>query len=476
MGYINITIKLLVAFYLAKFVSVQVLAGKYLYVVILFAGSLYFLLSSWRHKFIIFSIIIFFPLSFPRYFPLPMKSWIELIAPILCMVTILEIIKKGQSLFSRKASLYFVAIGVLALWSIVHYIMNPVLGQLTFGVKIDTGGIRNYYHIFVCITIFLCSFWFFKNNEINVERWLLMLLILSLVIGNLHIIGLFKDVSILKIFSLGSHQILTGQLQYSSIPLRVLATLGTSLLLGLFHNRKWNFYFIIIFLNLVAFIIFGGGRANLPAVFLSIIAYVTLINRKYIFPMMSILLILTGIYIMFLSNISFSELKFGRAFTMQGGLQEQSKERYYTFLYMLEVFNTSPIFGKGVGYQQVKAEEEFFQEHLEAEQYVEYIQTQVMSGGHGAYLSTLSVFGIGGFFWLIVMLFGSIFYSYRIIKTRGEFQNDVKLALFAFLYLIAIAIGFTIGGTGYGSLKLWFVAGIVAGIKSKYRAKDEIEL
>jgi hypothetical protein len=470
------TVKLIVALYFAKYVAVQVLARNYLYVVIIFTGSICFLLSSSRHKFILFSLMIFFSVAFPHRIPLPMTLIVELVAPVFCIFSFVEIFKRRQSLFSSKASLYFAAIGVLTLWSILHYINNPVLGRVTFGAESQSGGIQNYYKLFVGITIFLCSYWFFMKNELNVERWLFMFLILCLVVGNLYIIGFFKDLPILYFFRLGSHDITREGYQFSSIPLRRMATLGIACLFSFFLNKKRLFYFIIVFLNLLTFMTLGGGRAHIFAVILSISAYVALINRKYMFPFMSVLLIITGIYMMFLSNITFSELKYGRVFMTEGGLKQQSEARYYSFLYRFNVFQSSPVFGKGIGYKELAAQEDFFVEYPEAIKHIDYIKGQTGIGGHGAYLSTLSLFGIGGVFWLVVMLYGSIYYSYGIIRARGEFQNDVKLALFVFLYLISLSVGFIVGGQGYTSYELWFMAGIVAGLLSKDMEQGRIEL
>ncbi len=478
MKYFILTIKLVLTIYIAKYLSGFVISDQYISVSILFAGSVCFLLLPWKHKFILFSLMIFFPVALPSYLNMPMNTLAETMSPVLCILAVLELLIRRQSFFSSKASLYFVAIGILVLWSIVHYINNPVMGQKVFGSALKSGGIRAYYQVVIGVTTFLCSYWFFKNNEVNVDRWLLISLILAISVGYLFIIESFTGrINTSALLSMGpSADAWDDKYQYHSLPLRIIATLVCVLLLCVFHKRKWGFSFIIIFIQMFVFLLLGGGRSQLPAIILSLSAYVIFINRKYLFPVISVLLIGTGIYILFLSDITFSKMKYGRVFATEGGLKKQSDARYYSFLYRLEIFQSSPIFGKGIGFEKIRAQEDFFTKYPEAIKYIEFIESQAAIGGHGAYLSILSIFGIGGLFFLMVMLYGSIYYSYRIIKMRGEVQNDVKLALFAFLYLTGFSVTFTVGGDGYTELKFWYLAGIVAGLLSKNRINGEIEL
>ena len=480
MRYFYLLIQLLAALYLAKYASDYVMRGNYLYIGILFAGVIIFFLSSWKQKFLFFSLMIFFPIILPRYFPLPTKTVVELMAPILCLVSIAEAVNMRQSLFSKKASIYFIAIGVLVLWVLIHYILNPVLGRLTFGSDIQSSGLKSYFLVVAGISTFFCSYWFVKCNELNTEKWLSFLLVLTLVAGNLYVVGLFTYIPILSHLGLGSYHTTGEGLQYSSIPVRVMHALGTCLILSLFHNRRWGFYFIIIFINTLVFMVMGGGRSSGPIAFAAIFAYITLINRKHIVPVMSVLLILSSLYTLYMSNLDvpMSESRFGRVLKLEGGLAEQDEARYYTFLYMFEVFKKSPIIGKGIGYEDITGQEDFFKENPEAAKNILYIKAQLMSGGHGTYMSILSVFGIGGFFWLMVMLWGSIYYAYRFINmNKASPSQDTIIAIFVFLLLITISVSFLVGGHGgYDNMKFWFLAGTVAGLISRDRPKDVIDL
>jgi len=182
------------------------------------------------------------------------------------------------------------------------------------------------------------------------------------------------------------------------------------------------------------------------------------------------LLIPIWIYVFYFPNIDISHSKFGRVTVLSGGLKTQSTDRYYSFLYMWEVFKTSPVFGKGVGYRTVTLRDEFFNKHPEAKEYRSNIQGMIMSGGHGSYVSILTTFGIGGIFWLLTMLFGSIYYAYEIFK-KNHFRDDSKLALFAFIFLVILSVHMTIGGAGFDVSALWFLAGMIAGLKVRAEEK-----
>lgn len=461
--------KLIFAYYLARFVGNLILTNNYILIGVLFVGFIYLFFSSWNLKFILLSFIVFVPLIFP--YPIgPFGKWIEIIAPSLCFFFILEILSKKQSLLSKKASIFFVAIGVLSLWSVVDYIKHPVLGQLTFGA--EKGGLRQYYTIFTGITVFLCSFWFFKYKELNVRKWFFLLLIVSLVLGYLQLIRFFRDLGFLTTIldfvggpfvSIGS----PGEAYYRIGGLASMAGLGISTLLSLFHKKRWDIFFIILLIGYLVLVFFGGSRMSALGIVTGIIVYITLINKKYFLPFIFFLLICVGIFISagilpdrtgqikrFTSVIEVSPLSF--------------YGRYYASLYMWEIFKKNPIFGKGISHLE-GIEEEFFIRHPEAQEeyYRQHIESQLAAGGHGAYFSILSIFGIGGFFWLIVMLFGGMYYAYRIFKRSDKFQDDAQLALFAFIYLIMLSIFSLTGGEGYNNMKLWFISGMIAGIISK---------
>jgi hypothetical protein len=483
---INKIIIFIFVIFIAKLIADQVVRDNFIFVLIVFAAFFYMLYSSWNQKFTLLSLTVFIPFVFPAGIQLPLEKWIEVLAPLFAFILYFEILSHKQTPFPKKSALFLAAVAVLGLWSAVNYIKNPVLGSIAFGVDYMGGGIRSYYLIFIGITTFLCSLWFFTYKELNVQRWLWILIIICLIIGDLRIIGYFQNFQIPFIggtFKYGMYRQIERMLRYKEISglqvqvgiggLREMAALGISLVVSIIYYGNWNIYSVLALINSLAFVILGGGRSNFMGAVLAISSFIILFKRRYLWPV--ILLLLIFIPLFFLSDLTISESKFGRAFVFKGGIEKQSSDRYYTFLYMWKVFKESPIFGKGIGYVKVNLRDII---SGPADTASEKILTQIIqgrlsgTGGHGAYLSIISVFGIGGIFFIAVMLFGGIYYAYRIIRERSDISDDVQLALFAFLYLIILALTFVAGGNGYDSVELWFLSGMIAGLKAKERLKN----
>ncbi|MHA1380857.1 MAG: O-antigen ligase family protein [Candidatus Helarchaeota archaeon] len=389
--------------------------------------------------------------------PIPEFRWVEILAPILCILFIIEILSKRQSFLSKRSSLFLIAITVLFLWAIVDYIKSPVSAEKLFGASYTEAGLRSYYTIFIGITTFFCSFWFFRYKKLKVNRWFVYLIFFSLLFGYLRFIGYFNNFYVP--FLGGDFRDVGENLSFYRIfGLDDIAILGVPLILSLFYKRKWNIFAIFCFASYLGFVIISGGRSYFFGILLALIIYIILIDKKLF--LWSSIASLTFILLYKLINF-FIPLtnQLNRLFAIKGGFLQQDLYRYHTFIYYWEIFREYPIFGKGIGYLKNIT--------ISDSNYADFISDQIMRGGHNSYLSILCIFGIGGIFFLTVTLFGSIYYSYRIFKKDIDFQNNVKLALFAFLYLIILSIVFIPGWSGYESMELWFISGMVAGINAK---------
>jgi hypothetical protein len=345
------------------------------------------------------------------------------------------------------------------------------------GIRAE-GGLRDYFLIFVGITVFLSTFWFFRYKGVDVKRWFYVILAVGLLLGDLKLFGVFKMLSIdtvpfLKGF--GAQEIGGGRQYLTFGGLRNLGMLGVPMILTLLYEGRLTVFSFLILCNFIAFSFFAGGRAAFYGVILAIMVYVIVIKRRYLFPLLALVLLVISIYGMFFSGVDLSRYRYGRVFLVQGGLPTQDKPRYYAYLYMWEVFKEHPILGKGINYQDIRIHDDFLKEHPEiTDAELRHMETQIGGGGHGSYLSILSNFGIGGMFFFMVILFGSMYYAYRIFKGRGmSFDDDARLALFAFLFLIIQAVRLTVGGTGTDRIEPWFLAGMVAGLIAKDNAGKE---
>ncbi|RJQ56184.1 MAG: hypothetical protein C4526_01995 [Nitrospiraceae bacterium] len=481
----NKIIIFIIVLFIAKLIADQVVLNNYILVLIAFAAFLYMIYSSWNQKFTLLSLTVLIPFAFPPGFPFPIDKWIEILAPVFAFFLCFEILLNRQTPFPRKSALFLTAVAVLALWAIVNYIRNPVLGTMAFGSDSKETGIRTYFIIIICIATFLCSLWFFTYKELNASKWLWTIIITCLIIGDLRIIGYYQNYQIpflSSTFKFGNYKQFLNEQFFKGASeakigiggLREMAALGVPLILSILYKRKLNIYFVLILINIIIFIFLGGGRSNFIGIVLAISLFVSLFKRKYLWPIILLLLLLVPAY--FLSDVYLSESQYGRAFLFKGGFKEQASDRYYTYIYMWEVFKDNPIFGKGIGYMKVNMRDVFPGRVNTANEFflTKLIEGRLSgTGGHGAYISIMTIFGIGGIFFLVVMLFGGIYYAYKIIRERSDFSDDAQLALFAFLYLLILAVTFIAGGNGFNEIELWFFAGMIAGLKAKESIKDK---
>jgi len=466
MKLLNYTIKIIIALYLAKYVSELVIHENYIMFYAIVSGVL-FLFSPWKYKFTLFSISAFYPFFIPGGFiVINSPDWIMIIAPITCLIFIVELAIDKQPMFSRKAFIFFAAVGVIALWAVVNYIKNPVLGKQFSGASAEQGGIKSYFILFVGVTTFLCSYWFSRYKKIDFNKWMTIILYLSFFIGILRIFSYFYNFYIPLLG--GTYKYLFFWQLGEGEPYRIgglseAATIGISSLIGLFYKREWNTQAILLFAGFLIMLILSGGRGTFIGVVLALMLYVSLINRKYFLPLLLSVLLFAGIYTLFFINAQLGQTKIGRVLAYSDKDVEGQESRLIDARIFYEYFLENPVFGKGIGYDVSK----FKDVKLEGA-FQDVAIGNVIHGGHGAYMSIMGLFGIGGIFYFSVMLFGSIYYAYKIVKRNLHYRpDDVKLAVFAFILLITLAFTYVPGGDGYGDMTLWFLAGMIAGILAK---------
>ena len=155
--------------------------------------------------------------------------------------------------------------------------------------------------------------------------------------------------------------------------------------------------------------------------------------------------------------------QFNRIFSYDGGLIQQSLPRGFLFKFYLDNFLASPAFGKGIGgYAEVGLDGEYLNE---------FVTTNLRIGGHGAYFSILSLFGICGAFYLIVFLFVNIIYQLRFFKSAvsASLEKYKSVSLFILLSLLIKTATYVVGWSGFNDLALYLLAGLTAGILTKVR-------
>ncbi len=452
--YIKIAAAVIGTLYISKYVAQSVLSNQHVAVAVLIVGVIIVIRLSDNFKFALFSICVFIPFLFPIRLARNLLC-IELIAPIFFIYILFELLINKRQLFFRKAGIFFLAILVLSLWALFNYTKNPVTGLLMGAKNVTEGGIRAYYTILVGIMIFFTSYWFFIHKKLDVVKWMTSLAVVSFVIGYLRLAGYFLEFR-LKFIG-GTFSFAPAEGLFSRIGgLTEISNLGISVLLALGYEMKWNKMFSIGLTGFFILLIMSGGRAQFFGIIAMLIAYNTVINRKKLLPMIAGLLIVGSLYAMVYSYVTLPD-QAQRLIDIQGKVTTDDSGRYTTYQQFIEIFEDNPVFGKGLG----------FSEAQKAEGKITFMTKQAVLGGHGAYMSILATFGIGGFFYLLVSLLGGIYYAFRIVKYRAANDTESMSALFAFLYLIGLSVVLVSGYAGYDILELYFMTGMVAGILSK---------
>lgn len=472
MKFLRATSVILITLFVAEFAADNFLMHQSYFIYFLILVFIFIRITSWELKFYLFSMLILYPFKFPSGFPLPLKWWSELLALALFGILFVEILIAKKSLLSSKASIFLFAIGILILWSILHFIQNPVGGQ-TFGATKEEIGLRHYSIIVTGTCTFFVGFWFIRYKKINIERLLFIVLISALVISFIRIMGFsvpllgkaFTEINVPEYIPKANrnYEITSG--------LRLTSLVGVSSVLGLYYRRKWGFFPVIAFVSSVMFSVLGAGRGIFWGIMFALGLYVIFIKRKHIFSVIALSIIIGIIFIFFLPGFDFAEFKYGRVFKIEGGVEEQDTSRYYNFLYMWEIFKKSPIMGKGIGFQPISYSDEFFDKHTEARELRYSIEDTIRGGSHGSYLSIASTFGLGGIFFILVIVYGTMYYSYKMVMRKYIDESESRLALFVFMYASIMSVHMVTGGDGTNYRDMWFIPGILAGIMSRDKLK-----
>lgn len=414
---------------------------------------LYFLLSI-KMRFVIFTLAALFPLSFAYFGPVDDFRWIEGMAPIFFLNLVFLLRKRAYLPGSSK--LFYSAICVIVIWAIINYIHNPVSAVKLLGAPDRAGGLRSYYKLFIGVTVFFSSLWYFSYRKVNEDRWLLLIISFSLTVGLLRLVGYFAGFDIPVVsgtFRFGHplglfHRI--GGLSEASIT-------AIAAIFAYYYKRKLNVNFTFLLAVCFILLFYSGGRAGFFGVVFALTLYFLLVQRKRIGVLfLSMLLLL----ILFLVVAPFLPIphQFKRLFDISGGVARQDLARFHTFQYYWEIFKLNPVFGKGIGYYGGRVSV--------VARYKDFVSGGLVKGGHGAYYSILAIFGIGGIFFLLAMLLGGIYRSYKLIKEKNDMLPYKKLMVFPFIYLVTLSVEFYTGYTGYGDIPFYFLVGMTAGMAS----------
>jgi hypothetical protein len=407
----------------------------------------------------------FYPLSFGNLGGINAFLWAEWMAPIFFVICLYY----NRQLFSTTFPDHLLTFGIILLlsWAMINYLLNPVSAENLLGAGEAKGGIRPYYDIFVGTCIFLSAMWFGQQKDIEKlwSKYLKILLYFSLLLGCLRLLGNFMEFDIPGVYGAFSYKFSeTGKYVaylYAGEAYRIgglsdAAGPGIAALVALNHGRPWRFSMFFL-LSIFLFLTFmSGGRAFLIGLTISFLSYALLANRKIMRWVLLFSLLFSVLFILS-TKMDVVSGQVSRLFALEGGIGQQDRFRGEAFKAYWDIFLQNPLLGKGIGHSKVP------------NNLFEFATEQLVAGGHGAYLSILSIFGLGGVIYLIIMLFGTLFKGYRYLWESSNFEPVSKIIVFITFFLSIRVFEYITGGTGYTDMTLYLLAGTMGAIISRKR-------
>ena len=360
----------------------------------------------------------------------------------------------GAKSIAGLPSIFKLAIAIIITWVIINYFRKPVGGSLLTGASFIDEGIRAYYQIIIGISIFFCAFLYFKNYLFKQEGLFKCFIWLAFTFGFLRLIGFYYNFYVPFVSDVFRYAEDFGQ-SYTRIGgLNEMTLLGITSILALEYKKKIRFLLQAALFVFFILMIPAGGRTYFFAIGGSLFLYFVTFERKRVLNYIPYIVLMIATIVVLSTTPRFSS-QTERLFKIGGGFAAQDTFRNTTYQYYLKSFLANPLFGKGIGYSQgiiVGSGPER-----------EFVYQQLLYGSHGAYLSMLGIWGMGGIIFLISMLAGGIYYSTFLIKKRRYEQ----IGVFCFFYLVVLSIIFISGGNGYSSMEMSLFCGIVAALVAK---------
>ena len=415
-------------------------------------------------QFYIFSIIVFYPFTFGRLKSIPDLLIMEWLTPLFFLILLNDLFPVNKTVTHRiKISyrgleIFIVALIVLAIWTFQSYLTHELLADNPIG-----GTARFYYKIILNIILFFTVIFFFVQyyEEFDIEKWLKLLIVISIFLGVIRIVTFFLNINIPLLA--GTFKYNPGAIRrFGGIAFRIgglsrVTEVGLGALFALNYLTGRNRLLLII--TFFIFVFMSGGRTLMMGFIAAIVAYSLFFYKRNIFY----LLVVSGIAVILLLIFApekFIEGQLARITAFSGGLQQQSKERYTAWMLQYRNFLNNPFWGIGV-----MPYEGFI--HVTNPKFIDRIRAMLsLGGGHGSYISILGTFGVGGIFYLLTMTLGGIILSFRKVKQyMDEDAFLAGLAIFTLVNLIVKSIYYTTAFNGVSDSSLFLVVGIIASVK-----------
>lgn len=389
-----------------------------------------------------------------------------IVAPLFFVSMLSFMILNGHSIRPGKHSRLFIfALSLLLLCLIVGYTKNSFsIFSIDLGDReIKMVGLA-YLKTFAGIMVLFSALWFFSITSFDENRLLRFFVIIATILVLLKFTPLSPilfDSSFATPFitRAGAKRFAFDSIIWLSIPALIA-----------YSSQRVNTLRILLIGAFLTLGVISGGRTLFFGIVFAIIIYLSLFYKKYSSRLVlacAVLILTMALTAQFVTLPTQIKRITGVTLVEEGGFAQQDTSRSILFSYYWDIFLDNPLFGKGIG---------VYEERIPPERF-DFLTKNLVSGGHGAYLSILSTFGIIGAVFLAFILFGTVFKSYKLVLTNSLNQDSVpyqKLAIFIFLYSLVAVFYYVFGYSGLTDMKLYFVIGMLIGILEKREAHTRL--
>lgn len=448
--------------------AIAITQEKYLFFIAVLLIAAFFTINI-NLQFTICALTLFYPFFFPLG-PINQLSLFLITVPLFFTSMLFLMLRNSHKLATKNSLIFIIALSILLVWAFIGYHNNSFsLFSLDLYDSESKLILRSYLAILAGIMTFFCSQWYFSLKPYDEDKILRVIIYSALTIGVVRVLGYFSNFDIPFLgadFRTPDEELrltpISGRIGGSDIYI----TLGITSLIA-YSFKRVSTSKIILFIVFFMLSILGGGRTVLAALMLSFTLYLAVFYRKYLFPFLIVCILLFSLFYGATEYIP-TMGKEARVARIGGSLGKQDELRLITYQYYWDTFLKNPLFGKGIGSYKGRVTE-----------HPDWVLTELRDGGHGAYLSMLCIFGIGGIIFISIMIFGGIIKTYRFLSQNNLIKLSFpyqRLLLFIMLFLTTKAFYFVFCETGYMSITVYFVVGMLVGLLAKTKIESQYPL
>lgn len=378
----------------------------------------------------------------------------DLIVPLVALWIFCQ---RGELIRQRRSPL-FVPVALLVLVFVGNYLRNPLVPSGILGIDANEGGLYIYYEIFVGLAFYFIAYHFFLSDRTSPLKLLKRLTCFSTVMCLVGLAMIFVPPVEATVQAVKSANVILPdafQWEVLRLPddqtrLGILHENGPLVFIGgLFLAWRYRAVGVLLVLLGVVATFASGGRSYFVSMLLAAFGF-GLVTRERLSLVTGAAALVAALPVVLQRGADLTG-QFARIFNIFGTLEEVEYTRSVMFTAALEAWRENPLLGVGLGTVNNPYPDGTF----------EWVVTSNLRfGGHGVYISLLTLTGIVGlatFSWLLWGAFRAAFQA----RAFAAAPADRAAATYLLFFLVYYAPVMFVEGRGE-SLVLYGIMGAAA--------------